>query len=532
LAFSGICLIYKNSVENDQLSNLPGARLSEVKWDASFGCLSGTRTGLLDEILDWIRTGSESILWLSGALGTGKSAVTNSLAEKLDHMKLLGAFFRFSRSIQGITPKHLFGSIAFQMALVNRSYEEAVLAALTQYRSFDSQSLDFQAEHLILQPLAKLEFGCKIVIIIEALDESGTDEAIAGLANRSALVKCIVTKFGKLPSFVKIIITARNEGSIQNSFVNKSFIIEKRMDQVMDAGSDIITYFGYQFKQIRNDHPTLSEDWPGKKKETQLVDAADNLFVWAVVACSLIQDDPYAQLDMLLKLDFRLQDGARLEKLYAHILETNYITRDIQNWHYVVGTIVVLQKPLTVQSIDSLLGLSITDYSKTLITGHSITLSSSKLILKKMLPLMKNQLDADPVQLLHKSVYDFLMHEAKVPFRIDIRTQNLVLAMQCLQHMNQNLKCNICDMKDTALLNSEISEPVEYYIPESVQYACCFFFNHLESGSVRMNQEFCKTINTFIQEHILHWIEVMSWLEKIGHAAKVLNSFLEYLVCY
>ena len=119
-----------------------------MKWDASFGCLSGTRTGLLDEILDWIHTGSESILWLSGAAGTRKSAVSNSLAEKLDHMKLLGAFFRFSHSIQEITPKHLFGSIASQLALMNRQYKDAVLEVLLQYHSFDSQSLDFQGRTL------------------------------------------------------------------------------------------------------------------------------------------------------------------------------------------------------------------------------------------------------------------------------------------------------------------------------------------------------------------------------------------------
>ena len=364
---------------------------------------------------------------------------------------------------------------------------------------------------MILQPLAKLEFGCKIIIIIDVLDESGTDEDIARLANWSALVRCIVNKFEKLPFFVKIIITARNEGSIQDSFINKSFIIEKRMRQVMNTGSDIIIYFGCQFKQIRNDHQ-LSEDWPGKKKETQLINAADNLFIWTRVVCSLLKKDPHAQLDVLLEVDFKLENEEQLDQLYAHILETNYVkTRDIQNWHYIVGTIVVLQKPLALESIDLLLGLSTMDNSKTLITtGHKIRLSSSKLILKNMLPLVKNQLNASSIQLLHKSVYDFLIYKAKDSFRIDCRTQNLVLAMQCLEHMNQTLKCNICNMENTALLNSEILEPVEHCIPESLQYAFCFFINHLESGSVTENQQFYETINTFVQEHILHWIEVMS----------------------
>jgi len=101
-----------------------------VKWDSSFGCLPGTRTTLLNELLDWVRSDSQPIFWLSGAAGTGKSSVANTLAEKLDELKLLGAFFRFSRSITGITPKELFGSIAFQLALINRTLKLLYLQLL------------------------------------------------------------------------------------------------------------------------------------------------------------------------------------------------------------------------------------------------------------------------------------------------------------------------------------------------------------------------------------------------------------------
>ena len=384
---------------------------------------------------------------------------------------------------------------------------------------------------MIFQPLAQLEFGCKIVIIIDALDESGKDEAIAGLANRSALVQTIVKKFAVLPSFVKIIITAREEGSIQEFFGNKSFIFQKRMDEVLDTGSDIAKYLQFQFQKIRNVYK-LPKDWPGRNIENQLVIAADNLFVWPVVACSLIQKDPHAQLNNLLQLGFRLSYKKHLDTLYMHILNTNYEEMDNHNWHYIVGTIVILRTPLTLDSLDLLLQLSPKNYSKTLITGDSITLSSSRFILEKMLPLLRNQLEKGHVQLLHKSVYDFLLHKENIPFAIDVRAQNQVVAMQCISHMNQTLTYNICNIENTALLNNEIAEPVNHYISESLQYACCFFVSHLERSLAVKNLQLLEAIDCFVQKHILHWMEAMSWLEKVVDATNILKAFLQYLVCY
>ena len=39
-------------------------------------------------------------------------------------------------------------------------------------------------------------------------------------------------------------------------------------------------------------------------------------------------------------------------------------------------------------------------------------------------------------------------------------------------------------------------------------------------------------INTVVQKHILHWLEVMNLVGKIGYTIKILNISLQYLVCY
>ncbi|KAF5372684.1 hypothetical protein D9615_009871 [Tricholomella constricta] len=81
--------------EDGQLKDLLATDL-HTHWSST--CLSGTREKLLSEIMSWAQSDSSpSMLWLSGAAGTGKSSVAGSVAEILKSKKILGAFVGFRR---------------------------------------------------------------------------------------------------------------------------------------------------------------------------------------------------------------------------------------------------------------------------------------------------------------------------------------------------------------------------------------------------------------------------------------------------
>ena len=88
-----------------------------------------------------------------------------------------------------------------------------------------------------------------------------------------------------------------------------------------------------------------------------------------------------------------------------------------------------LRTPLTIAAMDVLLGLP-TDSLET-----TWDIISSLLPVLKMDGEMKNE-----VQLLHKSVFDFLTTQATGDIYIDTALHNRMLAFNCLTYMNSVLK--------------------------------------------------------------------------------------------
>jgi hypothetical protein len=60
-------------------------------------CLHGTCKRLIGDVVQWVDSGSDRpICWLNGPAGSGKSAVSQSIAELCnDHNRLAGSFFFF-----------------------------------------------------------------------------------------------------------------------------------------------------------------------------------------------------------------------------------------------------------------------------------------------------------------------------------------------------------------------------------------------------------------------------------------------------
>ncbi|KAL4975136.1 hypothetical protein BDW66DRAFT_160755 [Aspergillus desertorum] len=82
-------------------------------------CLQGTRTALLQQIMDWAMLPSQkSIFWLKGMAGTGKSTISRTVARLLKNTNHLGASFFFKRG-EGDrgNAKKLFPTLTRQLML-------------------------------------------------------------------------------------------------------------------------------------------------------------------------------------------------------------------------------------------------------------------------------------------------------------------------------------------------------------------------------------------------------------------------------
>ena len=91
--------------------------------------------------------------------------------------------------------------------------KSTVLAALQCHGP--NISCHAQTKKLLIDPISdKVEIVGPIVIIIDALDESGSDDVPVNGITHKDLVHIVAEDLACLPYFVKIIITGQEEGSL------------------------------------------------------------------------------------------------------------------------------------------------------------------------------------------------------------------------------------------------------------------------------------------------------------------------------
>jgi hypothetical protein len=66
------------------------------------------------------------------------------------------------------------------------------------------------------------------------------------------------------------------------------------------------------------------------------------------------------------------------------------------------------------------------------------------------------------------------------------------------------------------------SSQVEQCIPPEVQYACLYWVQHLQKSGNQLYVD--DQIHQFLQVHLLHWLEALSWMQKIFEGINAIIS--------
>src|SRR6201990_3504765 len=141
------------------------------------GCLMGTRVAFLDFIINWVNDPtSERALVLFGQAGTGKSSIAHEVARLFDNMHRLTSSFIFIRREQSVREAyHLFTTLARDLADRHLSFKIALVKVVKDNtpRRVGTRDYDTLFESLIMEPLKDLHILGPILVVIDALDESG-----------------------------------------------------------------------------------------------------------------------------------------------------------------------------------------------------------------------------------------------------------------------------------------------------------------------------------------------------------------------
>jgi hypothetical protein len=357
--------------------------------------------------------------------------------------------------------------------------------------------------------------------VIDALDECDDDRnirIIIQLLAQAQLASC---------GHLKVLITSRPTIPIEHEF--SRIPQESRCGLILHhlpleaLHQDITMYLEHELLTIA-EAMGLGTSWPGAEALKSLTDKAGGLFIWCATACRFIEEGGLFAQERLDKL---LQDGSpnsgpqeRLNEIYTSVLRTavsTTYTESEQKSAYrflrqVLGAIVVLSSPLPLESLCKLLQLPVQKIANMLRSLHAIL-----------------DIPRDPsrsVRLHHPSFRDFLLDKARcndLPFGVDEQKANHEVAHACLQLMASTLREDICDLKSYQVLRDNVSETqIKQSLPLEAQYACLFRVQHIYKSKALLTDN--DTVYMFLREHILHWLEALSWMRRVPEAIRALFS--------
>ena len=130
----------------------------------------------MDEIERWTEDFDKSpVFWLNGLAGTGKSAIAQTIAERVFADGRLGASFFCSRGDEDRSNLQLiFPTLAFQLAQRYPAFRSSLIPLLQSDPDIVHESLREQMQRLLVEPLRSANIST--VIVIDALDECRDEE--------------------------------------------------------------------------------------------------------------------------------------------------------------------------------------------------------------------------------------------------------------------------------------------------------------------------------------------------------------------
>ena len=297
-------------------------------------CQKDTRVSILDQITAWANgVTSETIFWLQGPAGTGKSTISRTLAHSLrDNGQLAaGYFFKRGEEDRNDTAR-LFTTIASQLIDTIPHFGTHFKVSLKKLgnAAIEKMGLEERFDRLIWTPLSSMvpETSGTLtrVIVVDALDECGRLDHISRILS-------LLSQFQKLNAVrLRVFLTSRTAHQIgrafqdltQKGFAYRSLTLDEEF--IEETKADISTFLRARFASIKVDWEIKKEPWPHPEDMDRLISLATNpspLFIYAATLCLFVgdregRDNPKDRLNRWL--DQCDSNAPQLNQIYEPIL--------------------------------------------------------------------------------------------------------------------------------------------------------------------------------------------------------------------
>ena len=305
-------------------------------------CAEGTRIKVVSDIMKWIKDPDprESILWMNGPFGNGKTAIMQKVAETLssDPHLLAGSFF-FGRGKPGRDKaKYLVPTIAYQIAINFPYMEKPIEAALSRDPTILDKSIHAQLHYLITKPFH----------LALNSPQSQRDQSRTSLHTPTVIIDGLDECEGR--DFQRLILNAISDAVVFKDKVKLRFLIASRPEPQIyeiflaqplhqrhypillkddfETREELLQHLRTGFEDICKRKPDLmysvQEPWPSEDDLRTLAYRASGQFLYAATVLRFVGSDdthPVRQLQLILtRQPGSVAAFSSMDDLYSQIL--------------------------------------------------------------------------------------------------------------------------------------------------------------------------------------------------------------------
>ncbi|KAG8739112.1 POC1 centriolar protein A [Ceratobasidium sp. 414] len=492
------------------LDRLPYA--SQASWDQSKVCFPDTRRAFLDTVETWTyRQGGGSpstaeVMAVSGVVGSGKSTIMHTLAQRCAAKGSLGSAFFFDKAVEGrnnIT--NLFTTLAVDLCAFDPALATQITASTSRDRGLSSATPLRQFEELVFKPLATYKGDKPLVILIDAVDEGINVQD----HKPSVLLEILRDRVPSLPPAVRVIITYRTHPTIDSFFRDQAHVRSLMIDtRDHDNSVDITRFIRHELARVAQ-RRHLGEGWPSEQEIQQVTERSEGLFQWAAMMCGHLNTCASPSQDLKLLITnpslTAASPEAKMDELYKAVLDSYGWDDPVfaNGFNLVMGTILAAKTPLSSSALHSLHRLSSVPIDKILHQISSFTTGWS------------TDNPSQPVQIMHQSLREYLTSRAASSsetqrYFLSEKQWSQELVLPCLNILNQQLDGSTPGtgyILGTATY--EIPKFARSRISEELLYASQFWTEHLVDGEAPVSASLAMALRTFLSMNLVQWMEIV-----------------------
>lgn len=479
---------------------------------------------------------------LCGSPGTGKSAISKTIATELnDQERLAASYFFDKRAGEGgnTSLKGFVSSLVYQFAHFSPLFHTALGKQLDRDPSLSNATADVQLRRLLLDPMLSLTPPvARWVVLIDALDECGDSNNLKKLMN--LLAACT-----ELRLHVTFFFTSRPESEILVALERKPFAdvtVVESMDKVDPASTahDILVFIQSKFKSIHAERQDGSSP-PGKRETRRFAERCRGLFEIAAIRLRELESERAFHLAeavriMLKWLESTPASPSPLQDEHSRILRKAYPPPDpttpqdrrmfsdiaMEKYRTLVGALIGVRRPLSIAPLAALLGMDV--------SGATAALSP----LSSVIAVPKSS--SDPVHFYHATFPEFILSKDEMDptnphfnYAIVSGHSQVALSLRCFEVMSKLLHQNICQLPDPFVFNADAFrlsyERLHNKIPDHLRYACLHWSDHLRRAqSPKDSESLLKALRAWCTTKIMFYFELSSWLDQLEHAEGPLSE--------